>query len=164
MENRGSRLAARFRKAVTEQADARKRAEDEASRARDEGQRARRELLTDLVAFARELGLLQVQHDGEGLTLRYRERFLHFEPEGDHDRLRIELEGAGDEEHALQRQPELGFRWVYIRKRRLREDRVPLFDAGLEHLLVHGLGLPPPAEGASVPEAPRATGPVGKKL
>jgi hypothetical protein len=166
----GSRLAARFRQAVTDREAERRRAEDEAARAMEQARRARTELLADLRAFAREIGAVEAVPDGDGLTLRYGERFVHFEPEGDRDRVRVEVEGAGDEEHYLYRQPELGDRWVYARRRRLREDRMPLFDQGLEDLLVRGLGLPPPADVAPDPDRSSPSGlrdsgaPPSKKL
>lgn len=146
MENRGSRLAARFRKAVSDREDARKKAEEEATHAREAARRARTDLLGELAAFAAEIGAVRAIRDGEGLTWRYNERFVHFAPDGDGDRLRVAVEGVGDEEIALYRQAELDFRWVLARRRRGREDRVPLFDRGLEDLLVRGLGLPPPSE------------------
>ncbi|MEZ4237588.1 MAG: hypothetical protein R3F59_15860 [Myxococcota bacterium] len=147
MDGPGSRLAARFRKAVRNRDEEARRAEEEAQRAQAEAQAARVQLLADLEGLARDIGVIRVQRGRDGLTLRYGERYVHFAPEGDHDRVRIELEGGGDVTHALYRQAELGQRWVYVRSRKFRDDRVPLFDAGLEHLLVDGLGLPPPGEG-----------------
>ncbi|MEQ1504367.1 MAG: hypothetical protein ABMB14_19155 [Myxococcota bacterium] len=121
-------------------------AEAAAQLAREQASAARGQLLTDLVAVASEIGVVKAARDADGLTLRYGERYLYFGPEGELDRVKIEFEGIGDEEHVLFRQPELANRWVYSRKRRHREDRVPLFDAGLEELLVRGLGLPRPGE------------------
>lgn len=146
MDGPGSRLAARFRKAVKSRDEEARQEAEAAKRAQEEAQRARSQLLGDLEGLAREIGVVRVVRDGDGITLRYGERYLFFGPEGDHDRVRIEFEGMGDEAHHLFRQPELGHRWVHVRARKFREDRLPLFDAGLEELLVRGLGLPRPGE------------------
>ena len=173
MDGRVSRLAARFRKAVLDRDEARKQAEDDARRAAEEARAARARLFTDLVVLAREIGVLRVEPEEGGLTLRFGERYLHFAAEGDGDRVRIEFEGMGDEEHALYRQAELGGRWVHHRRRNLsgklraagappglhRDDRVPFFDVGLEDLLVRGLGMPKPGD-----DEPEPPGPGSRKL
>jgi hypothetical protein len=146
MDGPGSRLAARFRKAVKSRDEEAREAADAAKRAQEEAQRARTQLLSDLEGLARDIGVVKVQRERDGITLRYGERYLFLGPEGDHDRVRIEFEGMGDEVHHLHRQAELGHRWVHVRAGRFREDRLPLFDAGLEELLVRGLGLPRPGE------------------
>lgn len=130
---------------------AQKQAEDDAKRAAERARTARAQLLTELVALAREIGVLQVAPEKDGLTLRFGERYLHFGADGDGDRLKIEFEGMGDEEHTLYRQAELGERWVYSRRRKHRDDRVPFFDAGLEELLVRGLGMPKPGDDPGPP-------------
>jgi hypothetical protein len=149
-----SRLAARFRKAVQSEEESKRERADASRRAQDEARVARDQLLVELAGIARDIGVLQVQRSRDGLTLRYGERYLHLAPHGDGD-IHVEFEGQGDEQHSLIRQPELGHRWVWIRRRRFnREDRLPLFDQGLEELLVRGLGLPRPGdddEGTSTP-------------
>lgn len=150
MAQRRFGLAARFRKAVEDEQTARQRSEAAAKQAIEDARRARTELLAELEALAREIGFLSVQKGRDGLTLRYQERYLHFAPEGDGELL-LEFEGTGDDVHRLFRQAELGDRWVYSRKRRVREDRVPLFDQGIEELLVTALGLPRPDEGTEEP-------------
>lgn len=160
MSERSSRMAARFRRAVERE---RRTVEQEAEAAREaaESSRAARgALLDDLEGLANDMGFLEVERSAEGLTLRYGERFLHFAPIGEGD-LGVEVEGTGDEEHRLYRQAELGNRWVYLRRRRRREDRLPLFDQGLEELLVGGLGLPRPDDEDEVAEQ---EGSVGRKL
>jgi hypothetical protein len=157
-----SRLAARFRKAVEDRDAARRQAEESSKKAILEAMAARADLMRDLATLAREIGSLDVKPEGDGLTLRFGERYLHFAPQGEGDRVRIEFEGMGDEEHVLYRQSELGHRWVYSRQRRFREDRIPLFDAGIEDLLVRGLGLPPPSDDP-IPE-PASKSPASKKL
>jgi hypothetical protein len=66
--------------------------------------------------------------------------------DGDGERVKLAYEGLAPEEGTLFRQPELGQRWVLFRKRGARESRVPLFDQGIEDLLVRVLGLPKPTE------------------
>ncbi|HHO54143.1 MAG TPA: hypothetical protein ENK18_25550 [Deltaproteobacteria bacterium] len=158
MAQRRSGLAARFRKAVTDAQRARQQSEDATRRAIEAARRARVELLEELEAIAREIGFLSAQRSRDGLTLRYQERYLHLALEGDGE-LRVEFEGTGDDVHRLFRQAELGDRWVYSRRRRTREDRVPLFDQGLEELFVTALGMPRPGE---EPEPP--SGPGGRSL
>lgn len=148
MDGRVSRLAARFKKAVRDESQARRDAEDAAARAGESARRARTALLAELLELAEQIGAVRASREGDGVTLRYGERYLHFEPEGDHDRVTVEFEGAGDEVHYLYRQAELGDRWVYVRQKRFRDDRVPLYDAGIEELLVRGLGMPRPGEDA----------------
>lgn len=155
MSGRESGLAARFRKAVLDRDQARKQAEEDAKLAGERARAARAELLTELVAFAREIGVVRAVPEKDGLTLRFGDRYLHFGADGDGDRLKIEFEGMGDEQHAVYRQAELGDRWVYVRLRKHREDRIPLFDAGLEELLVRGLGMPKPGDDPG----PVSTGP-----
>ena len=145
MSERRSRLADRFRRAVEDEQAAEAESARAAAAATERASLARDELLGDLDALARGIGFLAVQRGNEGLTLRYRERYLHFAPIGDGD-LRVEFEGTGDDEHRLYRQAELGNRWVLLRRRRFREDRVPLFDQGIEDLLVNALGLPRPSD------------------
>jgi hypothetical protein len=84
---------------------------------------------------------------------------LGFVVKGDSDRIDVVLDAGTEGEHWLYRQQELGARWVYARKRGVRDDRVPLFDQGLEDLLVRGLGLPPPSR-----DEPPAAEPPSKKL
>jgi hypothetical protein len=148
MEGRGSRLAARFRKAVEDRDAARKQAEEAARAAAEDGRAARIRVLADLEAIARDIGSVDVDRvPPEGaLRLRHQGHTLLFTPKGEADRVEVAIEDAAGEEHWLYRQAELGQRWVYARKRRGKEDRVPLFDLGLEELLIRALGLPRPEE------------------
>ncbi len=145
MALRRSGLAARFRKAVEVDQQARQESEDAQKRAIEAARAARDALIADLESLGREIGFLSVRREQGGLTLRYQERYLRFEPSGDTEVV-VEFEGTGDDRHRLFRQAELGNRWVYSCKRRFREDRVPLFDQGIEELLVTALGLPRPEE------------------
>jgi hypothetical protein len=157
MEGRGSRLAARFRKAVEDRDAARRQGEEAARAAGEDARGARTRVLADLEAIARDIGSIEVTRVASAgkpprdappaaLQLRLQGRTMTFAPQGDADRVDITLEEAAAEEHWLYRQAELDQRWVYARKRRGREDRVPLFDLGLEELLIRGLGLPRPPE------------------
>jgi len=145
-KGRGSRLAARFRSAVS-----RKGAEERADeQRRDEqlalGRAAREELLQDLKEVGDAIGVVKVRADEAGLSLANGDLELRFERLGEADRVRVHLPGRGKEDNQLYRQAELGGQWVWSRIRGKRETRVKLFDAGLEELLVHGLGLPRPEE------------------
>lgn len=160
MSDRSSRLAARFRKAMEREHSAHEAQAQAAERAAAEARAARDELLGDLQGLAGDMGFLKVERSGDTLTLRYGERTLHFAPIGDGD-LEVEVEGRGDTAHRLYRQAELGNRWVYLRRQGRREDRVPLFDRGLESLLVDGLGLPRPTD-EDDPES--SEGPSGRSL
>lgn len=151
MSERRSRLADRFRRAVEAEHEAEAESAAAAKRAAEAQRVARAELLEDLAALANAIGFLDVKREGEGLTLRYRERHLHFAPIGEAD-VRVEFEGTGDDEHRLYRQAELGHRWVHLHRRRHREDRLPLFDQGIENLLVTALGLPRPDDDAPIDE------------
>jgi hypothetical protein len=127
----------------------RKRDEDARAKRLLEAQGARAELLDNLGAFAEAVGHLKVQaksHD-EGLTIRYLDQFIHFVPKGEGDRVEVIFGGSDGQEHRLYREPELNNRWIWVASQGGREDRLPLFDQGLEELLVRGLDLPRPAEG-----------------
>ena len=147
MDGFGSRLAARFKKAVEREEATRRREQEERQRVLDEGRAARERLLAELAAMGRAIGVVTVTLDDVALTLGLGARKLRFTRDGDGERVRLAWEGMADgEEHWLYRQAELGSRWVYARRRRGREDRVPLLDQGLEELLVKVLGLPAPGD------------------
>lgn len=96
-------LADRVRKAVSEdeerrrtEADAeqrraaeRKEAEARAAEKKREAQAARGELLTEIEAFGRAVGRLEVSRDGDAVTLAYGARRLRFEPDGEYDRIAL---------------------------------------------------------------------------
>lgn len=147
MAQRGSGLAARFRRAVHAEEASRERAEAERIARVESGRRAREQLFAELASFATETGFLEANRSERGVIFRWRDRSLHFVERGPADGVGIEFEGAPDEEHALYREPQLEDRWIWVRRRRGREDRVALFDKGLEELLVRALGLPRPDDG-----------------
>jgi hypothetical protein len=146
MGRRGRELAERFRTALDTAEAERRRQEEEQQRRLAEGSQEREALLKDLADIGRSIGHIAVSEQDGGITFRYNERFLHFEPMGEGDRVRVTFDDMGDDEHRLYREPALGNRWVWSMRRRGREDRLPLFDNGLEELLVLGLKLPRPGE------------------
>ena len=146
MPRRGFSLAERFKVAASQATEAKRLAEEERDARLARERASRDELMEDLAAFGATVGLMDVQrHDG-GVTLRYQDRFLHFEPLGDGGLVRIRHDGSGDEENTLYRESELLNRWVWRRKKGHRDDRVPFFDQGLEELVVHALRFPRPDE------------------
>ncbi len=149
MGRRGEELAARFRVALDTVEIARRREEAERLARLAEGRQARESLFDDLAAVGEGIGHVAVQRGESGVTLRWNDRFLHFEPMGEGDRVRIAFDEIGEDEHRLYREPGLGNRWVWVLRRRGREDRLPLFDQGLEELLVLGLKLPRPGDVAA---------------
>ncbi|MCB9678829.1 MAG: hypothetical protein H6737_27250 [Alphaproteobacteria bacterium] len=128
---------------------------------------ARAELFDDLVAFGGELGFVGVERVEGSVTLRRVERWLRFSEDGPGGDVIVDFTGRDpNADHRLYREPALDDRWIWVRRRRGKEDRVPLFDQGLELLLVHALELdapedepaaPPPAPARS--EAPAPTEP-----
>jgi len=146
MGRRGSDLAARFRRALDSAETERMRREAEGQQRLAEGRQERERLFDDLTSLGEAMGHVAVQrHDG-GVTFRFSDRFLHFEPMGEGDRVRVTFDGIGEDAHRLYQESGLGNRWVWSLRRRGREDRLPLFDAGLEELLVLTLKLPHPNE------------------
>ena len=149
MSRPGQALASRFNRMMNRLEEQRKKEEEARAKRLLEAQGARAQLLDNLGAFAEAVGHLQVQaksHD-DGLTIRYLDRFVHFVPKGEGDRVEVRFGGSDAQEHRLYREPELNNRWVWVASMAGREDRLPLFDQGLEELLVRGLALPRPAVG-----------------
>jgi hypothetical protein len=104
---------------------------------------ARAQLFDDLDAFAAVIDTVASARQGESLILRHGDRFLHLEPMGEAERVRVTFSGSEGEDHRLYREPELADRWVWAFTRKRRgEERLPFFDEGLEELLVLALHLP----------------------
>jgi hypothetical protein len=158
MARPGQALASRFNRMLERLEEERKREEEARAKRLLEAQTARADLFENLGAFAEAVGHLQVQAKPgeEGLTLRYLDQFIHFAPKGEADRVEVRFAGSDGQEHRLYREPELGNRWVWVASMGGREDRLPLFDQGLEELLVRGLALPRPAQGMD--DVPADTG------
>jgi hypothetical protein len=124
-------------------------------------------LFTELEAFASATGLAEHRRVDEELQLRVGPlsvSFHHRDSEG-----RIELtwtEQRDGEAIELYREQALGNRWIWVHRFRGKETRLPLFDKGLEVLMVSCLGLPDPEpEQASVEAHADAATPstVGRK-
>lgn len=145
MDGPSSKLAARFRRALETEEQRRQRERQDEERLREEGRKAREALFDQLKALARDIGL-GFEASASGVTLKHGAAYLHLQRDGDGERVKLAYEGLAPEEGTLFRQPELGQRWVLFRKRGARESRVPLFDQGIEDLLVRVLGLPKPTE------------------
>lgn len=150
MAERGRSLADRFRRAVEGDAARRAREEAEEQGRRERASAARAALFRDLAGFADGVGVVQARPLEAGLALVYGARELRFVAVGDGDAVEVGwLDMDPEESHRLFLEERLGGAWVWARKRRMRprEDQTLLWDAGLEELLVIGLGLPRPDEG-----------------
>lgn len=141
MTQKGEELAARFRAAY----EAKKREEAERTAAHDptRAAAARATLFQDLRAFGEALGFIQVEATPAQVSFRFEDRALTFTAEGEADGVRVAWPGKHDaDEHRLYREALLGHRWIWRFRTGGREHRLPLFDQGLELLLVEALGLP----------------------
>ncbi len=142
----GRTLAARFRQAHTQQQATREQQEAERARQEEAAKQAAASLLAELTGVARDLGFVQVKATAEALRMTQGERELAVrlaETPGE-----LEAAGSGGElspfRGRLYREQALGAKWVLTFEHRRKEVRLPLFDAGLEELLVRGLGLERP--------------------
>lgn len=140
---RGSGLAARFRQAVESEAEAAKRREREHAAREAAAVAAATALLGELAAFGRELGFAQVHSDASGVRLRHGGRELVFWS-GEAGQVWAGSAEKTDDRYRLYREAALDDRWVMAFRHRGQETRLPLFDQGLEELLVAVLGLPRP--------------------
>lgn len=148
MPSRGRDLASRFRKAIDRQQDERKLAKEAGEKRLEAARQARAALLRDVLGVLKSIGVVEIRELEDGaFACSFEGRTLVFRPKGNGDRVEIEwcadLPSRGFS-HDLYREEELGGRWVYRRIRAGQDDRLPLFDAGLEAILVQGLGLPKP--------------------
>ncbi|TNE91228.1 MAG: hypothetical protein EP330_06175 [Deltaproteobacteria bacterium] len=142
-ERRGAGLAQRMKAKLQAEEEAKARAIAERERRLAAARAARDELFLDLEAFADVLEPIAHARQGETLVLRRGDRFLQLEPMGEGERVRVTFTGSEGEDHRLYREAALGDRWVWSFTRRRRgEERMPLFDDGLEELLVLALELP----------------------
>ena len=146
MARRGDDLAGRCKAALDSAASEARRQEEDRQRQLAEGRKERDALFEDLAAFGQAVGHIATQRAETGVTFRYQDRYIHFEPMGEGERLKVTFDGIGDDEHRLYRETALGSKWVWVVRRRGREDRLPFWEAGLEELLVLALKLPRPGE------------------
>jgi len=151
MARRGEDLAGRFKAALDVAANEAKRQEEERQRVLADARKERDALLDDLAEFGQAVGHIAVQKVETGVTFRFQDKFLHFEPIGEGDRVKVAWDGIGDDEHRLYRETALGSKWVWVVRRRGREDRLPFWEAGLEEMLVLALKLPRPGDLAVQP-------------
>jgi hypothetical protein len=156
LEPKDTELADRF-KTVLDEAEAARAAEAERRQARlASAAPARDELFARLVAFAESIGHIAVARDDETVVMRYQQRGLRFEAEATGDGVRIVLEGwPATAEHRIYREADLADRWVLAWRKYSRDEKMPLFDKGLEELMVEGLGLPRPDALPEQPMSPR---------
>ena len=144
MGRRGRGLASRFKKAHEKNQDETRRADEDERRRRARQAEARNDLFEDLAAFAEETGFLKSRLRDGVLTLRYEKRELRFSPVGEADEVEVTWENLPENRrYRLYLEGELE-RWVLAVSRRRREDRILLWDDGVEALMVDGLGLPVP--------------------
>lgn len=145
MARKGKALAARFKAAF----EAKRREEEERSRSQDDelARKARSELFADLLDFAQATGFLQAKPAEDGVELSFEGRQLRFLAQGQADGVEVQWQGRPPgSEASLYREPLLGHRWIWRYRRGGREHRVPLFDQGLEVLLIEALELPEPED------------------
>lgn len=144
----GRGLAARFRRAHADKEEARK-AEEAAQAQREERAReAAAALLVELAAIGSDLGFVDVRTSDEGVLMGHEGRELALR-HGDGPGQLVVAGSGGDREAFLGRiymEAAIGAKWVLAFQHRRQEVRLPLFDAGLEELLVQGLGLERPEE------------------
>lgn len=144
MDDRARALAERMKLALDSAEGAAVRATQDRERLREEGRAARAALFDDLAAFASLVGHLDVERREEGVTLSYGGSKLAFDAVGDDDRVKVTfaIAEARGEQHRLYRERGLQDRWVWVSVRFSQEERQPLFERGLEDLLVRALALP----------------------
>lgn len=154
MARRTTGLADRLRAAMEREREGRTVEQTERDRQLDEGRRARVVLFDDLERFARDTGFLEVLRRPEGVQFTWQGRFVRFEARPESDGVALDFTGTqAGEANRLYRESALGGKWVWVRERGRRENRLVLFDQGLEVLLVHALGLPEPDDEVAVAPA-----------
>jgi len=171
MAKRSKGLIARFRRAVQSEEQAQREQQQAAERARARALADRAELLRELAEMGRELALGPVRHaqpgqEGEVVTLTRGDRTLSFTADDPEERVEVAVsfEGQGDEMFRLYREPQLEERWVLSFTRRGRAHRLPLFDVGLEELLILALDLPRPSDEDDGESSANAGEPPQRKL
>lgn len=153
MDFDNSRLAARLKAALEEQASADLAAREGADRAMGEGAVARVTLLDGLAAFAIAIGHLEMERTaGGGVLLRREAASMSFEPEAEGSGVRVAWDRAPHRVHRLGREVQLAGRWVWEETFAGRTERRPFDEKALEDLLHRALDLPRVGEGD--PERP----------
>jgi len=145
MAKRRSGLAARLREAVEREEGKRTAGEKERLAGLERARQARSELFEELEQLGEELGFVGVARSTDRLRFSRADRWLEFIEDGAGDAVVLDFEGRSkDSVNRLYREAALEDRWVWVRSGRGKEDRLLLFDQGLELLLVHALDLPSP--------------------
>lgn len=153
MEPKDDDLATRMRAAIDE-ADAERSATRQAAAAEaiDDGA-ARMELFDRLREFADRIGVIEAISDDDTLIFVYGDRRVRFSADG--AGVIVTPEGwPGAETSRAWPEAALSGRWVLEFRRHARDEQMPLFERGLEEILVHGLGMPRP-EAVDRPMSPR---------
>jgi len=130
MAKKVSRLASRFKAALES-------AEEDALRAAEALKQAHEDLIDELKALAAELEIITVKKTKKRLTLTLGERSVVLAL-SDGERIDLSFQDSPPDTHLHFS----GREWVL----HLGEGQHPLFDEGLEELLVLGLGLPRPTD------------------
>jgi hypothetical protein len=142
----GRSLAQRFRRAHADRQAARDAEVRNQEQLDAEAREAAAALLVELTQICRDLGFVSLRAAKEGLLLAHAGRELAVRV-GDTPG-QLEVAGSGGEQAAflgrLYREAAIGAKWVLAFQHRRQEVRLPFFDAGLEELLVQGLGLERP--------------------
>ena len=134
-------LADRFRKALEDQEIEQRTTPRRPSVDVDE---ARAALFDRLAVFAGRVQAIEARRSEDALLLSSGGRGVRFRATD--AGLVVTYEGwPVAETHAAWPEPALDGRWVLEFHRLGRVEQLPMFDRGLEELLVHGLGLPRPA-------------------
>lgn len=154
MDPKLAALAGRLRQALDtaekSNGTARTRAAEELASARA----ARSKLLDDLVVFAEAIGHISAERGDDHTALQWRGRTLSFIARGPADHVEVSFDGllalaASDDAPGASMSPIRLYRarsegnpWMVGVMNDGVEEVEPLFDIGLTHLLVAGLGLP----------------------
>ena len=139
-KDRGKSLAAKLRAGIDSQLEerAREKVEAEERIRRLGGERDR--LFDDLFAFGEAIGHLTVKRGKASLDFTYGRKKLRFKAEGPADR--IHVSGGDIPDHTeIMMQEELNL-WIVkspVGLKRVEQD--PLFDKGLERIMILGLGI-----------------------
>lgn len=136
-------LAARMKAAIDAELDERSAARPRADRGSIDAEAARTALFGRLREFAERIGHVEARSEDDALILAWRERSVRFTADG--SGVAVQPEGMpGAETSRAWPEADLDGRWVLAFRRHAREEQMPLFDRGLEELLVNCLGLPRP--------------------
>lgn len=136
-------LAARMKAAIDAEIGQQATTRSASGRIAIDAEVARTALFGRLREFAERIGHIEARSDDDALVLAWRDRGVRFTADG--RGVVVQPEGMpGAEASRAWPEAELEGRWVLLFRRHAREEQMPLFDRGLEELLVTWLGLPRP--------------------